>query len=330
MAIEELASAGRTILHALGPQRRGESGLPARVRFHQSWFRHHVLGLEAFGSTPSHAGERALGSILAPADARRGFNFVASSARALFRYRRQQGWGVDPIRCTSHLTSSQALTLNLFGPLWSAPRWAARLMSTLLNLNVRRISGFDIEYAPQRRSAYLGDMTRIDGWLRLDTDDGPVAVVVEVKYVDRFNSRYIDPAERQQYRALANRTQLWDLDNANTRARSVNQLLRCHALGASTWLTEHPYDVPPRLLVIHHPDDRVAGKTVAAYREVLRHTDLLVTVSLDRFCQELLTSARGAAQRGTAERLLTRYVAHELSEDLWREYLAARDAFGRV
>jgi hypothetical protein len=310
-------------LELLGPQRSGESGLPARVRFHQSWFRYDVLGLRAFGSTRHHSGGRPLGSILAPSDARNGLNFVTPSARSLFEWRHQQGWGVDPFRCTSHMTSSQALMFNLLGPLWPDHSWITRLLTRLLEAEVFAILGLDLEFAPLRRSAYLRDMTRLDGWIRLDTNDGPTALVVEVKYSDRFSSRYINPAEQAPYRALASRTQLWSLDDGAAQARQVNQLLRCHALGAAVWLSEQPNCAPPRLLVVHHPDDDVARKTVAAYRKVLRIPELVTSVGLDAFLAGMLATASSCSQRHVVEELGRRYVAHDLSEELWHEYRAA-------
>jgi hypothetical protein len=123
-------------LAELGPQLPAESGLPARIRFHQSWYRRLILGRAAFGAAPAYAGGRALGSILSAEDADAGLNFVTQSAKSLFTWRRRQGWAVDPVRCTSYLTSSQALTLNLFGPLRAAPAWASRVLSVLLSIEV--------------------------------------------------------------------------------------------------------------------------------------------------------------------------------------------------
>ncbi|WP_420852702.1 hypothetical protein [Saccharomonospora piscinae] len=46
--------------------------------------------------------------MLTDADASLGSNFASNAARRLYERRRTEGWGVEPIRCTNHLTFSQA------------------------------------------------------------------------------------------------------------------------------------------------------------------------------------------------------------------------------
>lgn len=76
------------MLAGIGPQSSSDSSLMARVRFHQSWFRYHVLKLADFGCT---RGGRPIGSILTTSDGERGKNFVTPEAHALFRIRHQEG-----------------------------------------------------------------------------------------------------------------------------------------------------------------------------------------------------------------------------------------------
>nr|WP_203702539.1 hypothetical protein [Asanoa iriomotensis] len=288
-----------------------------------------MLDRVRFGVTPSFAGARALGSILAPEDADAGLNFITQSAKSLFTWRRRQGWGVDPIRCSSYMTSSQALTLNLFGPLCAHPMWAARVLSALLSIDVYRVAEFSLEYAPTRPSEYLGDSTRIDGWLTLQTSNGPLALVVEIKYADRFNSRHILLHERIAYRALAERTQLWNLDDNRTQARSVNQLLRCHALGAAVWSRRFPELSPPQIMVVTFPGDRLGERAVESYRQILLSPFLVTAVNLDQVLKVMSETTGSEEERRVVSAFQMRYLEHHLSEDLWREHLAVRRSKAR-
>ncbi|MFF0385192.1 PGN_0703 family putative restriction endonuclease [Streptomyces sp. NPDC004286] len=308
----------------IGPQAPGESGNRARIRFHQSWYRRHILKLPRYGNTEPHSGGRPRGSILHPEDAEAGKNFTTLSAENLYRTRRREGWGVDPIRCTGYLTSSQALTINLLAPLKEDPEWAARSISGLICMKINQVTKMDVEFAPQRRSLHLGDMTRLDAWIHLETESGPLGLAVEVKYSDRFNSRHLNVSENPKYQALANETGLWDLSGRKSQSRPVNQLLRCHALAADLWLTTHKGGELPTILVLHHPGDQSAPKTAELYREALNRPDLMKVASLDQLVSQMRMTATSKYQRTVARTLRIRYLGHELSEASWMKYLDSR------
>ena len=305
------------MLAGIGPQSPSDSPLMARVRFHQSWFRHNVLKLPEFGCT---RGGRPIGSILTASDGENGKNFVTPEAHALFRTRHQEGWGVDPVNCTRHMTASQALTLNLIAPLLSHQTWFARLLSEVLRLPVNVVNDVAIEYAPPNRSQYLGDQTRVDAWIQLETSLGPQAVVLEVKYADRFNSRHVKILSNERYRVLGAATGLWDLDNPTVDDRIVNQLLRCHALGAAVWRAKGSNLEVPKLLVIHHRDDEGATRAVGAYSEVLNHAEAFAATDLSSFLETMRATADSKLQRDIADQLWTRYAAYDLSEQAWQQH----------
>jgi hypothetical protein len=86
-----------------------ESGLPARMRLHQSWYRAAILGLDRWGCTPPPT-SRPLGSILTEVDAAAGLAFTSSAAEALYIERRTKGWGVDPLRVQAYLGAADIST----------------------------------------------------------------------------------------------------------------------------------------------------------------------------------------------------------------------------
>ncbi|TQL32168.1 hypothetical protein FB554_0284 [Barrientosiimonas humi] len=304
-------------MEAIGPQRRDEPLLARRVRFHQSWYRAAVLGIQQYGETAGRTPRR-LGSVLTDADALDGRNFSSPSARRFYDRRRSEGWGVDPVRCTKYLTSSQALTLNLLGPLEESPVWAARVLGEVLQRTdidvVRRVW---VEFAPRRRSEYLNDMTRVDALVAMGTSRGEELLAVEIKYSDRFNSRRVD-IDRAPYRDLAESSGLWRDADSTLREPQVNQLVRCHALAAAVSgdLTGRP--AAPTMLVLHHTDDVTSRGLVDGYVGHLADPTLVKAATLDEFVGILRRSARSAAQRAVARDLELRYVAESESEAVWQ------------
>ncbi|MET8864108.1 hypothetical protein ABZW11_14245 [Nonomuraea sp. NPDC004580] len=307
-------------LMLIGPQRQSESLFAARARFHQSWYRYYVLGLERYGRTSGANNGCPLGSILAPEDSQAGKNFISDHSQQLYLERRQNGWGVDPVRCTSYLTSSQAMTINILGSMAAHQDWMTRVYAILLKKPIKRIIDTQIEYAPKQRIQLLGDRTILDAWIIVETNTDIMPISMEVKYIDRFNSRYIDPALRPKYIALADRSNLWNPTNPLFRSRRVNQLLRCHALGAAIAYDRSPGHGPPLMILIHHPDDQAAKDVLDGYRQLLRDELLLLSIPLDTLFKAMKDSAAEAEQHRIADELRLRYIGYTASQVLWNEY----------
>lgn len=224
------------------------------------------------------------------------------------------------------MTASKALTLNLIAPLLAHRSWFARVLSEVLSVRVKSVEKAAVEYAPANRSKYLGDQTRVDAWIQLETNLGSQAVVLEVKYADRFNSRNIKIFSNERYRDIASATGLWNIDGPNVDDRIVNQLLRCHALGAAVWRTKGSNLELPKLLVVHHRDDEGATRAVRAYSDVLNHSETFVATDLSAFLETMRVTATSKLQRNIVGQLWIRYVAFDLSEQAWQQH---RDSGGR-
>lgn len=301
----------------VGPQRRSEPWLMRRTRFHQSWFRAHVLGLPRWGSTPGANG-RPLGSVLHPVDAAAGLNFTSPAARALYETRRLEGWGVDPVRCTSLLTSSQALTLNLFGPLIAHRELLAETVGVVSGRSdVTGVKDVWVEFAPRRRSQFLKDMTRLDVLVYAETATGVLPVIFEVKYADRFNSRQT-PTATAPYRALADRTGVWRDGSVLVEPR-FNQLVRCHALGAAASEADGASALPV-IVVVHLDEDTGTAGLVDDYRTHVSDPALVRRVTLPEF-----VASMGSAGTGLCER----YCDISASESDWESF-SSRSSKSRV
>ncbi len=289
-----------------------------RARLHQAWFRAAVLRVSQCGTTPAG---RPLGSILPPGAAAEGLNFTSAAARDLFLARRQQGWGVDPVRMTSHLTSSQAL-VNLLGPLFEDWDWLAEVLRGVLGRpDIAGVRDAEVEFAPTARSRYLGDMTRVDAFFRVSTPAGVEGVVLELKYIDRFSTRKMPIAQSQMYIDLASSVGLWRAPVEALNDFQVSQLLRCQALGARTLQVEQGRDLPATLLLVSHPLDPLAGPVFDRYVGHLRDPSSAAHVTLDQFLSSAYALAPHDRGRESMRALHLRYIDHDRSEALWREHL---------
>lgn len=290
-----------------------------RARFHQAWFRAEVLGVRDWGATPSG---RPIGSILPSSAAAAGANFTSDSSHELFKARRQQGWGLDPVRMTSHLTSSQTLLVNLLGPLLEDTNWLAQVLKTTLDRpDLIEVLDAQVEFAPASRSRYLGDMTRVDAFFRVRFVAGIEAVVLELKYIDRFSRRKVPIATNRSYFDLARTTGLWRAPFDAFSDEATSQLLRCHALGTRTVQVEDGEDTPATLLLVTHPLDSTADSVFARYRHYLQDPNRAVHVTLDQLLIAAEKASLSQFGRESVRRLSERYIDHEGSELLWREHI---------
>ncbi|MCR2813041.1 hypothetical protein NQ165_08460 [Microbacterium sp. zg.Y1084] len=253
-----------------------------------------------------------------------GRNFTSPEAKAMFVKRRTLGWGVDPVRMTSHMTSSQALLMNLFGPLADDQGWLLEVLRGVLTRpDLTEVLDVAVEFAPPKRSQYLGDMTRVDVFMKLAAEGGIEGLVLELKYTDRFSSRRLPLSESPRYCDLAESTHLWKSPDHTFTDGSVSQLVRCHALGARTLQVDLGATLPATLLLVHHPLDLGAGPVFDAYRRQLANPKLATRVDLERFLQTALAWAPGIEQARGIRELQLRYLRQEESEALWHEHLAA-------
>jgi hypothetical protein len=310
-------------LDALGDQSRlSESKHARRARFHQSWYRAGRLGIKGWGLTTAGT---PLGSILPEPAASLGKNFTSLQSKALFLKRRTQGWGVDPIRTTRYMTSSQTLLVNLLGPLAAEWGWLLDVLRVALERpDFTLLRCVEVEFAPSARKKYLGDMTRVDAFFIVETLSGAEGIVLELKYTDRFSSRKLPLADSPAYLALAKSTAVWRDSSEALSDDSVSQLLRCHALGLRTLEVECGSTLPVTLVLVSHPLDEGAGIVFDAYSHHLADRTQARHITLDRFLAAAAATTKKRLSAAAVRELELRYLAHGESDELWQEHLAVR------
>lgn len=294
-----------------GAPLREESRRLARIRFHQAWFRVHVLEIFTYGATPSG---RRLGSILTVEDGNGGRNFASSQAFELYRSRRNSGWGLEPVRCERHMTSSQTLTVNVAALLHEDLEESARVLAAVAGRkDFVSIDSIHLEYAPSSPSQHLGDKSRIDLLISVVTRTGHEFIAMEIKYADRFNSRAIE-LRNDSYFRLIEAAGVW-CPTVSLEPRSpTNQLLRCHALATSLSLVS--FDHPETTFILLTLDDDDQATAIAAgYRQDLLDPARFVHLGWAEFFDYFL-SREGRTR--VARELHDRYIGWDLSEPAWR------------
>lgn len=236
-----------------GPQYDGDDPFTARMRFHQSWWRHERLGVGWGTDNQGHP----YGNYLTEHDADRGLNFLTPAVHWCARERIASRGGVEEFRCKRNLLSSQPMAFNLFGPLHHDPDLAAVLLDPLLPGGVTAAS-VHIEWAPPR-AWHLDDATSFDVAIRYTTRDGqPALAGIETKLTEPFSQHTygLDDEHTERYRHVARDSTVWrDPADAELTDKRWNQVWRNHLLVESIRQQE------PGLLgcevVVHHPlDDR--------------------------------------------------------------------------
>ncbi|MFY9294403.1 MAG: hypothetical protein WAP03_27510 [Methylorubrum rhodinum] len=235
----------------------GDTRYRAAARLRQNLLRQD-LGLEPGLHRPggtSTAPVAPLGSMLTPADAARGLNFISPEVHAFTRRSltlREEGACVNVDRLFRNMLSSEPLVRNAFVPLALELGLATRVFSQLLPAFVHRVIGIRFETAPSRDREdlrYLGDRSAHDIALTVITPDGePATLFVEMKYTEacqgppaRHRARY-DEASRE---AALHR----DPDAPALRSVMLEQFWRLHLLAELA--VRHGHTSRAHLLVLY-------------------------------------------------------------------------------
>ena len=252
-------------------------------------------------------------------DAARWLNFLGRSAAATYAARRTAGWGVDPVRCTKYLTSSQTLTFNMLSEVARQPEASARLFGFMLGRDdLAWLESADFEFSGVDTPYWLGDRTLVDLLLRFRRTDGGLQVVaVETKLADRFSTRRTREMGGLRYQRLAERRPIWRDLQKSLDSNVTRQMTRCHALAQSVQAVDggRP-DEGAVLLILLHPGDRSGLDQSHAYVAGLSAGEAAFST------WDVFLHAAGLARTmdsGLRLDLELRYVDMSLSESAWRE-----------
>lgn len=290
-----------------------------RLRFHQSWYRHHVLGLPP-GPNPQAGGEL-YGSMLTVSDGERGYNFLTDEIYRFAEHRLSVGKGaIEPDRLRRNLLSSQPMCFNLFGPLHADLDLATQLISTLPGVpRGLKVRGVQVECDGE---GLLGDKTAFDAFVEYELENGDLGfIAVETKLTEPFSQKEY-PANR--YADWFSRTNGWWVSGSETDFPNpeINQLWRNHLLAFAV-LRQSPGKYKEAFCaVVSHDLDRGCPAATKTYRGKL--TDAGQATLLEWPLGKILSSWHpSAATRQQSEwlsALRLRYIDLNASELAWRKF----------
>ena len=146
----------------IGPQYKGEPSFRARMRFHQSWYRAHILKLP-YGVGPNENSRKKYGNMLTREDGDQGRNFFTPEIFISAQKRAAENVGtLDKFRLFCNMLSSMPMCFNLFVPLQGDLVLATRLLGSLFPDQVAEVLEIRFEFSPTPKNEYLNDRTAFD------------------------------------------------------------------------------------------------------------------------------------------------------------------------
>lgn len=250
---------------------------------------------------------RTVGSMITPAAAASGKNFVTPEVAALAKrevaYREDQAM-VDVARLWQNLLSSHPLVFNLFGPLKLDLKLATKLARRLWPDTVDRVTDVLFEHSPGRRDpAYLYDRTAFDVVLLCKNPTGQrTFIAIEVK----FSETMYEPIARlrPRYDEVSAGCGLY-LDPAalTLRAAPLQSLWREHMLSAAM-LQRGLYDAG-RFVFVAPAANRPAQQAARFYQRHLAKNPTVLFEIID--LETLITTIGSAGAPEIASNLFDRY-----------------------
>jgi hypothetical protein len=290
-----------------------------RMRFHQSWYRRHVLDLPP-GPNPAARGQL-YGNMLRAEDGNRGFNFLSAAIHRCAAARLAENKGaVEPFRLRNNLLSSQPMCFNLFAPLKLDLDLATAVIRSLPGVsNEIRVTDVKLEFPPPEEQ-HLGDRTAFDAWIEYSRGDRHGFIGIETKLTETFSPKEYAFAPR--YSRWLTEPGWWWQSGAEQHFKNpqFNQMWRNHLLAFAMLNQPTKRYQEAFCAVIHHDQDTTCPMAIAAYRQ---HVAALAQPTLLQWpLNEVITRWRGAladrAHHDWMNAFRLRYLGPSASEPAWR------------
>jgi len=291
----------------------------ARMRFHQSWYRRHVLNLPP-GPNPAARGT-VYGNMLQPEDGMQGYNFLSAATHSFAEERLHEAQGmVEPNRLRNNLLSSQPMCFNLLAPLAQDLDLASRLLTGLPGLpDSLRVTEVKVEYAPPKEQ-HLNDNTAFDAWIEYERDpDVRGFVGIETKLTEPFSQA--EYAFDERYARWRHRPQWWWRPGAEEEFsdKRFNQLWRNHLLAFSVLYQPQKVYQEGFCAVVYHTEDVACTKAIETYRLQLEPwaQSTLLDWPLGDVVERWAALLEGRNQREWLNAFRLRYLDLEASRPAW-------------
>lgn len=299
-----------------------DDSFTARMRFHQSWFRRHVLQLPP-GPNPN-SGNATFGNMLSPENGEQGWNFLTRAIHKVAEVRLSEKKGaIEPNRLKNNMLSSQPMCFNLFGPLCADAKLGTRLIRTLPGMQkIQEVTKVQVEYAPDK-SKHLNDSTAFDAYVEYIGKDGTKGFVgIETKLTEPFSQKkyLFDP---RYARWMEHRDWWWKDGVEDEFSRPLfNQLWRNHLLAFSILHQDEPAFSAGHCAVVYHDADGKCQKAMREYRKRMKASgdETLLDWSLSRILDAWEPVLEGREEKEWLKAFRLRYLDMDASEPEWNEY----------
>jgi len=314
--------------HHVAPS--SDNAFTQRMRFHQSWYRRCVLGLDP-GPNP-HARNSLYGNMLTESDGAAGRNFLTEEAHQTAKNRfplSKSSTGTKDLgtsRLYHNMLSSQPLCFNLFGPLKHDQNLATELLRRLPGFpEDAEVTRIELEHAPSPKERFLSDATAFDAFVeyrRANGDNGFIGI--ETKLTEPFSQKEYAFSER--YSRWTRYSGWWwkSGSDASFPKKAYNQIWRNHLLAFSVLRQEAPENRFQEgfCAVVYHSLDSHCSESLAKYREHLTPDGnaAILEWKLDDLVSAWANAELPAAERGWLDAFWTRYCDLERSEATWQQF----------
>jgi hypothetical protein len=295
---------------------RDDDPFKARMRFHQSWYRRHIVGLP-----PGSRRGELYGNLLRPADGVAGRNFLSPAIHEWVEDRVQENRrGLEPNRLRNNLLSSQPFCFNLFAPLALDLELATRLVNSLPGLpDGLRVTQVACEFAPSP-AHHLRDRTAFDAWIEYARPDGRLGFVgIETKLTEPFSNKSYT-FDHRYARWQVHPSWWWQPGaEASFADPSINQLWRNHLLAFAMLHQSDSRYAEGYCAVLYHDEDTACATSITAYRSYVQSaaTDTLLEWPLHDVISQWETCAATNAEQQWLRAFRMRYLDLEASQPAW-------------
>jgi hypothetical protein len=294
----------------------------ARMRFHQSWYRHYVLNLSP-GENPAARGQT-YGNMLRNEDGSAGRNFLTCEIYELAEKRMRDKTGtVERERLRRNMLSSQPMCFNLFGPAAIDLSLGTQLFRELPGLpSGIQIKMIAFEFAPDR-TTHLDYKTAFDALVDYVRPDGSRGFIgIETKLTEPFSQTSYDFGPRYS-RWKETPGWLWKRGSEVAFGdKRLNQIWRNHLLAFAHLHQRNSVYSEGYCAVVYHENDTACKEALRRYQDYLREEALATLLDwplgnvIERWSEQKMPSVH----RTWIDEFRRRYLTVEASQQEWDEY----------
>ncbi len=315
-----MADYSKIIKERFGPIPK-ESGLTRKMRVHQGWWRMNVLDEEP-GPHPITTDQKVCNVISQGKETGRNFLTPNSfrAAKETVENRTKENSGIiEEVRLYNNLLSSQPLSFNFFGELFSDEIFGLAVLKTFYS-DLTKLNRVRFEYSPEEN--YTNDSSAFDIAFEVEAGDKKGLIGWECKYTDTFSFK---PSKSDTFygeegnKNYATYFDIYSRSNAKfikpyedyVKSKDFNQLFR-NQLIAESILLNNKFDFV-RTGLFYYQDDESAKAISDEFKSMLTEKDSFKAITYKNYIENIQRLDLTWDQREWTMLLWARYCGLQLS-----------------